>query len=62
MDRSAGNADDIFFAALEIEDAAARSSFLAAACGPDAGLRARVEALVRIVDPRQFNFTATFEL
>ena len=46
MDSSDRNADDLFFAALEIEDAAARASFLEDSCGADAGLRGRVERLL----------------
>ncbi|APW64287.1 serine/threonine-protein kinase [Paludisphaera borealis] len=46
MDRTARNADELFFAALEIDDPEARESFLVASCGPDAGLRDRVERLL----------------
>ncbi len=41
---------DIFTAAREMTDAAARSAYLDGACGGDAGLRARVEALLRAHD------------
>src|SRR5215213_936133 len=37
----------IFHAALEIEAAAERSAYVAAACGEQVGLRRRVEALLR---------------
>src|SRR3954465_6750410 len=41
---------DIFTAAREIIDPAARSAYLGGACGGDAGLRSRVEALLRAHD------------
>src|SRR5271168_2727368 len=41
---------DIFTAAREMTDAPARSAYLDGACGGDAGLRARVEALLRAHD------------
>ena len=41
---------DIFNAAREMTDPAARSAYLDGACGADAGLRARVEALLRAHD------------
>ena len=37
---------DIFTAAREMTDPAARSAYLDGSCGGDAGLRARVEALL----------------
>src|SRR6188472_382984 len=39
---------DIFIAALQQEDAGARRAYLAATCGPDAALRARVEELLAV--------------
>jgi hypothetical protein len=41
------NERDIFIAALEKQQAADRSVFLAAACGSAVGLRAQVEVLLR---------------
>src|SRR5262245_43408746 len=41
---------DIFTAAREMTDPVARSAYLAGACGGDAGLRTRVEALLRAHD------------
>src|SRR4051812_12104806 len=41
---------DIFTAAREIIDPAARSAYLDGACGGDPGLRSRVEALLRAHD------------
>src|SRR5207248_6927884 len=41
---------DIFDAAREMTDLAARSAYLDGACGGDAGLRSRVEALLRAHD------------
>ncbi|MFO0958885.1 MAG: protein kinase [Isosphaeraceae bacterium] len=41
---------DIFAAAREIAEPAARSAFLARACGGDAGIKARVEVLLRAED------------
>src|SRR5262245_17793192 len=41
---------DIFLALLDLPDAAARSAFLAEACGGDAALRAQVESLLRSHD------------
>src|SRR5262245_5351518 len=41
---------DIFTAAREMTDPAARSAYLDGACGADAGLRSRVEALLRAHD------------
>ena len=46
MDRRTWNADELFFAALEIVDREARESFLIASCGRDAELRGRVERLL----------------
>src|SRR4051812_4241247 len=37
---------EIFLEAADLPDAAARAAYLDAACGGDAGLRARVEALL----------------
>ena len=42
---------EVFVEAVELPDEAARSAFLARACGGDAGLRDRVEALLRSHDP-----------
>src|SRR5262249_7113014 len=42
---------EIFLEAAELPDEAARAAFLDRACGGDAGLRARVEALLRSHDP-----------
>ncbi len=42
---------DIFLAAVDLPDAAARSAYLDEACGGDAALRARVEALLRSHEP-----------
>src|SRR5262245_29686325 len=42
---------EIFLEAAELPDEAARTAFLDRACGDDAGLRARVEALLRSHDP-----------
>jgi serine/threonine protein kinase/tetratricopeptide (TPR) repeat protein len=44
------NADEIFLAAAEKRDAAERAAYLDAECGQDAGLRARVEGLLRAHD------------
>ncbi|QDU21310.1 bifunctional serine/threonine-protein kinase/formylglycine-generating enzyme family protein [Urbifossiella limnaea] len=41
---------DIFTAACELTDPAARAAYLGNACGGDAGLKARVEALLRAHD------------
>src|SRR5215831_6719522 len=41
---------DIFTAAREMTDPAARSAYLDGACGGDTGLRARAEALLRAHD------------
>ena len=41
---------DIFTAAREMTDPAARSAYLDGACGGDAGLRSRIEALLRAHD------------
>src|SRR4029077_2066826 len=46
MNRNAWNADELFFAALEIDDREARESFLVASCGRDSELRGRVERLL----------------
>ncbi len=46
MDHSVLNADELFFAALEIDDREARESFLVAACGRNSELRGRVERLL----------------
>src|SRR4051812_9846036 len=42
---------EIFLEAAELPDEAARAAYLDKACGGDAGLRARVEALLRSHDP-----------
>ena len=42
--------DDIFLNARELGDLAERSAYLAQACGADAALRGRVEALLRDAD------------
>ena len=42
---------EIFLEAAELPDEAARAAYLDRACGGDAGLRARVEALLRAHDP-----------
>src|SRR5215470_13737316 len=42
---------EIFLEAAELPDEAARTAFLDRACGGDAGLRSRVEALLRSHDP-----------
>jgi eukaryotic-like serine/threonine-protein kinase len=42
---------EIFLEAAELEDEAARTAYLDRACGSDAGLRARVEALLLNHDP-----------
>ncbi len=42
---------EIFLEAAELPDEAARAAYLDRACGGDAGLRARVEALLRSHDP-----------
>ena len=42
---------EIFLVAVEQADAAARVAYLDRACGGDAGLRGRVEALLRSHDP-----------
>src|SRR6516162_11017445 len=41
----------IFLEAAEISDEAARAAYLDKACGADAGVRERVEALLRSHDP-----------
>ena len=41
---------DIFTAALQITDPDGRAAYLAQACGGDAGLRRRVEVLLRTQD------------
>ena len=42
---------EIFLGAAELPDAAAQAAYLDRACGGDAGLRDRVEALLRAHDP-----------
>src|SRR5262245_37291172 len=42
---------EIFLEAAELADEAARAAYLDRTCGRDAGLRARVEALLRSHDP-----------
>ena len=42
--------DDIFLNAREIADLTERAAFLAQACGADAALRKRVEAMLRDAD------------
>src|SRR5262249_22076414 len=42
---------EIFLEAAELPDEAARAAYLDKSCGGDAGLRARVEALLRSHDP-----------
>ncbi|HTU90113.1 MAG TPA: SUMF1/EgtB/PvdO family nonheme iron enzyme, partial [Gemmataceae bacterium] len=42
---------EIFLEAAELSDAAARAAYLDQACGADAGVRERVEALLRSHDP-----------
>src|SRR5438309_10296624 len=42
---------DIFLEAADLPDEAARAAYLDKACGGDAGLRARVEALLGSHDP-----------
>ncbi|WP_406697093.1 serine/threonine-protein kinase [Singulisphaera sp. Ch08] len=46
MDCNGWNPDDLFFAALEIDDRAAREAFLVMSCGQDLELRGRVERLL----------------
>mgnify|MGYP000993846534 CR=1 FL=1 len=46
MDRSDWEADELFFAALEIDDREARGAFLVASCGRDSELLHRVERLL----------------
>jgi serine/threonine protein kinase len=41
---------DVFIAALQKADQAERQAYLAEACGPDAALRERVEALLKVHD------------
>jgi eukaryotic-like serine/threonine-protein kinase len=43
---------EIFLEAAELSDEAGRAAYLSKACGGDAGLRARVEALLRSHDPQ----------
>ena len=45
---------DIFLAALEIADPAARAAYLAEACGADAGLRRRVDGLLAVAGSESF--------
>jgi eukaryotic-like serine/threonine-protein kinase len=42
---------EIFLEAAEMSDEAARAAYLDKACGVDAGVRERVEALLRSHDP-----------
>src|ERR1700726_1130427 len=42
---------EIFLEAAELPDEAARTAYLDKACGADAGVRERVEALLRSHDP-----------
>jgi hypothetical protein len=42
---------EIFLEAAELPDAAGRAAYLDKACGADAGVRERVEALLRSHDP-----------
>ena len=42
---------EIFLEAAELSDEAARAAYLDQACGADAGVRERVEALLRSHDP-----------
>ena len=46
MNRFAPSIDEIFFAALEVEDPKDRSSYLDQACGSDPDLRHRVDELL----------------
>jgi serine/threonine protein kinase/tetratricopeptide (TPR) repeat protein len=41
---------DLFIVALQMDDATERAAYLAAACGDDAGLRQRIERLLRLHD------------
>jgi eukaryotic-like serine/threonine-protein kinase len=41
---------DVFLAVIDLPDPTARAAYLDAACGGDAALRARVEALIRSHD------------
>src|SRR5881396_3235749 len=50
--------DDIFLNAREIGDPAERATYLAQACGADAALRGRVEALLRDADEAKDFFGA----
>ncbi len=47
MSDEATNIEAVFSAALELADAAERAAYLAQACGDDAALRGRVEALLK---------------
>ena len=42
---------EVFLEAAELSDEAARAAYLDKACGADAGVRERVEALLRSHDP-----------
>jgi hypothetical protein len=46
MPNATPSLDTVLCEAVEIADAAERAAYLDRACGPDAGLRQRVEALV----------------
>src|SRR3954469_8832962 len=51
MPHDPNRAKEIFLGAVELADESARAAFLDRACGGDAGLRGRVEALLRSHDP-----------
>lgn len=55
MNRVALNIDEVFFAALELEDRNARSAYLDEICGSDTDLRHRIEGLLA-VNPLVSNF------
>jgi hypothetical protein len=48
MNRAALNIDEVFFAALEIEDRDARLAYLDEICGGDTDLRDRLDGLLAV--------------